>query len=137
VKEIGHFVLLVLRRCGGDTLKVIDELGLSFTQVKALQVLHASDSTSVKALGDELGLSLPAISRAVDGLVRGGYVTRTEDEDDRRMKRVAATAAGRRIVDRLFEIRAAELRRLLETVPERDLQRLRGALGPIMARLAG
>jgi DNA-binding MarR family transcriptional regulator len=129
---LGHFVLTLLRRCGGDTLRIIDETGLSFTQVKALQVLHLIDDTTVKGLGDELGLSLPAISRAVDGLVRKGYATRTEDTEDRRMKRVRTTAKGRGIVDRLFELRAAELSEFVASLPATDRDRLTKALKPVL-----
>ena len=44
---------------------------------------------SVKELAEELGLSLPGASRAVDALLQRGLVERREDEHDRRMKRAA------------------------------------------------
>ena len=53
------------------------------------------------AVADALGLSLPAISRAVDGLVQRGLVKREEDPRDRRSKLVTATAAGARTFERL------------------------------------
>ena len=58
----------------------VERLGLSFTQVKTLGVLRDAESPlTVKALSDRLGLSLPAVSRAVESLVRRDEVKREED----------------------------------------------------------
>src|SRR5690242_4453598 len=90
VEQLNGFVHYLLKHCApqGGFLEVIDELGLSFSQLKALQYLSTATppELSLKQLGDQLGLSLPAVSRAVDGLVQRGLVTRTEDVEDRRMK---------------------------------------------------
>src|SRR5438067_10846975 len=95
VTDLSAFLHYVFKTCGpkGGMLEVIDELGLSLTQLKALQHLSAHEPAemSLKQLGDSLELSMPAISRAVDGLVHRGLVTRTEDETDRRSKRVRPT----------------------------------------------
>ena len=60
--------------------RALQEAGISFTQLKCLGVLSEADAPlSLGALADELGLSLAAISRAVDGLVQRGEVKREED----------------------------------------------------------
>ncbi len=76
-------------------MATVERLGLSFTQVKTLGVLRDAESPlTVKDLSDRLGLSLPAVSRAVESLVRRAEVKREEDQLDRRCKRVTLTAAG-------------------------------------------
>ena len=133
--DLSGFVRYLLSRCGGDYLQAIEDRGLSLSQIKALHVLaEAAEDVSLKGLGDKLGLSMPAISRAVDGLVQRRLVTRTEDRLDRRIKRVRVTAAGRDVVDELVQLRLAEIEEFLTTLSTRERDRLRAALAPIMAR---
>jgi DNA-binding MarR family transcriptional regulator len=78
--------------------------------MKALHALSDCErEVSVKDLADRLGLSLPGTSRTVDTLLRRGWLERREDEEDRRMKRVGITDAGRAVVERIDSARLAGL----------------------------
>ena len=48
----------------------------------------------MKALAERLGVSLASASRAVEGLVKRGLVTRVEDADDRRVRSALADRRG-------------------------------------------
>src|SRR3712207_2005413 len=111
----GEFVRFLIQSAGNDLLRVVGDNVLSLTQLKAMHVLAAADEDlSLNGLAERLGgLCLPTTSRAVEGLVRRGFVTRTEDSDDRRVKRLRVTRKGRQIVERLIEIRAGELEAVL------------------------
>ena len=127
----------LLASTGRDFLQAVDELELSLTQIKSLRALmDADEPLSVKALGDELGLSLPAISRALDGLVQREFVTRAEDPADRRSKRLALTRKGRRTHDQLYALRVAGLREFVEDLDPHEREALAAGLAPI-ARRAG
>jgi DNA-binding MarR family transcriptional regulator len=127
----------LLTSTGRDFLQAVDELELSLTQIKSLRALiDADELLSVKALGDELGLSLPAISRALDGLVQREFVTRAEDPTDRRSKRLALTRNGRRTHDQLYALRVAGLREFVEDLDPHEREALAAGLAPI-ARRAG
>ena len=82
-----------------------------------------------------LGLSGPAISRAVDGLVQRGEVKRTEDPRDRRSKLLTVSARGRRTVDRFVAIRLAAVKRFVEGLSEAEREALAAGVGPIARRL--
>jgi DNA-binding MarR family transcriptional regulator len=127
-----------LLTCSGrDVFQAIDELELSFTQIKAAQFLaEAEEPLSLGAIGDHLGLSLPAVSRAVDGLVKRELCTRTEDPADRRSKRIVITKRGRRLYERVHEIRAAGIREFVEGLDPVDRDALLDALRPIASDLA-
>jgi DNA-binding MarR family transcriptional regulator len=85
---------------------ILGELDLTLTQMKTLGMLDSCvEEVSVKELSERLGLSLPATSRTVDGLLRRGFLSRHEDLEDRRIKRVRLTDAGRDIVQRLATAR--------------------------------
>jgi DNA-binding MarR family transcriptional regulator len=70
----------------------------------------------------------------VDGLVHRGLVTRTEDEEDRRIKRVRPTKEGEQLVNRLIEIRFSQLGEFVETLTPRERNKLAAALALLAER---
>jgi DNA-binding MarR family transcriptional regulator len=103
--------------------------------MKALQSLfNATKPVSVKALGEGLGLSLAAMSRAAEGLVQRGLVSRLEDTQDRRIKRLSLTASGRDIVQKLREVRMAGFDQFVASLSPKEHALLAKALEPILAR---
>src|ERR1700692_1280816 len=107
----------LMRTANIGTFNKIAELDLSFTQLKALCALETDgEERSVKALAESLGVSLPAMSRAVDGLFERGFVRREEDTVDRRMKRVRLTDAGRAAPLALNEARLSALHELMDSL---------------------
>jgi DNA-binding MarR family transcriptional regulator len=127
----------LMRTANLGTFNAIAELDLSFTQTKALCALEADgEGRSVKALADSLGLSLPATSRAVDGLYERGLVGREEDSEDRRMKRVRLTEAGRKVPLALNEARLSALAELMGSLSDDEASALAQALHLILDRRA-
>jgi DNA-binding MarR family transcriptional regulator len=121
-----------MRGSVGRSLGLLDELGLGLHQVKTLDALDGCDcEPTVKELGDRLGLSLPGISRNVDGLLRAGYLERREDQHDRRMKRLRLTDAGREAIERLNAARLEGLEAFTASLPSDQAERLAAALAPI------
>jgi DNA-binding MarR family transcriptional regulator len=115
---------------------VIAELEISITQMKTLHALaDCAQEISVKQLSDRLGLSLPGASRIVDALLRRGWVERREDPDDRRMKRIGITDAGRKIVDRIETARLVGLEEYAAALTPEQRTRLSSALSDLPHRL--
>ena len=102
----------------------VERLELSLSQIKTLMFMSDHEPETLKAISEEVGLSLPGVSRAIDGLHKRGMVKRVEDPADRRAKRVSLTAKGRRTVEGLMELRLAGLRAFLDQLERR---RARGA----------
>jgi DNA-binding MarR family transcriptional regulator len=127
----------LMRTANVGTFNAIAELDLSFTQIKALCALDTDgQERSVKALAELLGVSLPAMSRAVDGLFERGFVGREEDPGDRRMKRVRLTDAGRTVPRALNEARLSALQELISSLGDDEALALESALGLILERRA-
>jgi DNA-binding MarR family transcriptional regulator len=125
----------LMRRGNIGTFAAIAELDLSFTQIKALCALDDVDGDrSVGALAESLGTSLPAMSRAVDGLYERGMVRREENPADRRVKRVRLTDEGRKVPAALSEGRLTALAELIESFNEEEASKLSGALEEILSR---
>ena len=125
----------LMRTANIGTFNTIAELDLSFTQLKALCALETDgEERSVKALAESMGLSLPAMSRAVDGLFERGFVERDEDPADRRMKRVSLTDAGRTVPRALNDARLSALAELMSSLNDEEAGALEHALGLILER---
>jgi DNA-binding MarR family transcriptional regulator len=124
------------RRSSAELFRLVDELGSSFSQVKMLFLLEDGREHSVKEIATHLGLSLPAASRAVDGLVERDYVTRRESDEDRRSRLVALSALGREIADRLTRSRFEVLEGFATELTPEERGSLYAALLPIVERIA-
>src|ERR1044072_9733592 len=120
----------------GNQLRVIEESGLSMTQCKALLELgglgEAADPRQVSDLAETFGVSVPSMSRAVDALVQKKLVTRLEDPEDRRVRRVAITAKGKQFVDTLLVVRQAGLESFAESLSAAQRRKLDAAIDSLM-----
>lgn len=122
----------------GETLRALEQSGLTLTQCKTLLLLAGGhqepEPAAVNGLADSLGVSLSSISRAVDGLVQKRLVTRAEDERDRRVRRVAITAKGQRLADGLLAARIAGLEDFVGTLTVTQRRKLDSAVGALLDR---
>lgn len=104
-----------------------NDFDLSVRQVKALHVLEGCGELTVGALGERLGIKLPAASIQADNLVQAGLLERHEDAEDRRRVLLRLTAKGEELMERPREV-AALLRGWLEELPPAELAALAAAL---------
>jgi DNA-binding MarR family transcriptional regulator len=134
--KIGTLILRCMGPQGGEVLRVIDESGLTFAQMKVLVELQTHDDKldTVTALAEALGISAASASRAADGMVRKKLVTRVEDPDDRRVKRLALTAKGKRLADRIISARLAGLEEFTGSLEASERQKLEAALDVLLER---
>jgi DNA-binding MarR family transcriptional regulator len=133
-RQLGAFVGFLMQTHGRDLIHLAHEFELSFSQLKALHYMHGEDDLSVKALGESLGLSLAAMSRAAEELVQRGLVDRAEDPADRRIKRLRLTQQGHDLVLKMRELRMAGFEQFVATLSTKERALLAKALDPILAR---
>jgi len=124
------------RKSSADLFRMVAELDSSFSQVKMLFLLEDGGEHSVKEIAQRLGLSLPAASRAVDGLIQRGYVSRRESATDRRSRLVALTGDGRAVVDRVLRARLQTLEAFADELTPEERDGLYTALLPIVERIS-
>jgi DNA-binding MarR family transcriptional regulator len=134
IRDMYALVSHLMRVSNVETFDMIAELDLSFTQIKALCALDAeSEERSVKALAESMQVSLPGMSRAIDGLYERGFVDRREDLVDRRMKRVQLTPAGRAMTNSLAEGRLVGIQSFLSSLSDEEADALGDVLGQVLA----
>jgi DNA-binding MarR family transcriptional regulator len=126
----------VNRTASPDMFRLLGEIGLSLTQLKALFLLQESDVMTVKDIAERLSMSLAAMSRAVDGLAQRGFVARRERESDRRSKQIALLPAGREVLDRVIAAREHALVAFAAELSDAERTALYAALLPIAERIS-
>jgi DNA-binding MarR family transcriptional regulator len=135
-RDLAIFIRHVLGSSSRDFFAAIEQSGLTFTQLKCLHILaDADEPRPISALSDTLGLSGPAIIRAVEELVQRGEVKRTEDPRDRRSKLLTLSSRGRRTVERFMALRFAGVKRFVEALTDEERQSLAAGIAPIARRL--
>ena len=128
------FLAYAQKSSGDDFFRMIGELELSLSQLKLLMVLSRDGEQPLKDLAEKLVLSLPAASRAVDGLYRRDMVVRREDDVDRRQKRIAIAETGQEVVSSLSAARLAGIETFIATLTTQEQENLARALAPIVSR---
>jgi DNA-binding MarR family transcriptional regulator len=115
---------------------VIDEAGLGLVHLKVLMKLSGAldEAPTLSSVADQLGLSLPSASRAVDWLVKRDFVARTEDPDDRRQRRLELTEAGGDLAHRVLAARIEGLGQFAASLTDEERTRLDAALELLLER---
>lgn len=80
--------------------RFVRESGLSMPQFNILMHLYHRGRCGMSDLTERMGVSPAGLSQLTDRLVQSGFLTRSEDPDDRRAKQIELTAAGRALVEK-------------------------------------
>jgi DNA-binding MarR family transcriptional regulator len=97
--------------------------GLTPTRISVLLSVVRNGPVRLSALAATEGLNPTMLSRVISDLVEAGLVTRTSDDGDRRAAWAEATAAGRKLAERMRRERTDALNQALAglSAGERDL----------------
>jgi DNA-binding MarR family transcriptional regulator len=82
-------------------LRAESAIDLTMAQFRTLTRLRHQAGSGLSDLADDIGVSPPAVSKLIDGLVERGLVLRTVQEDDRRRVGLAVSPAGLRALDKV------------------------------------
>ena len=132
---LAQLMRLCYRNSSPELFRRLGELDLSLTQVKTLHLLQADADVTVKEVAGLLHMSLPAMSRSLDGLVQRGYVERLESEHDRRARLVRLLPAGRAVVEEIEQARVSALEEIIATLSDDERAALHATLLPIVERI--
>jgi DNA-binding MarR family transcriptional regulator len=95
---------------------------LSIPQFRALRFIQCNPDSSLSGLADYLGLTLPSVSKLVDGLVKQKLISRHESTADRRRLTLLLTQNGEAIVDSARSSAQANLVNILGRLSKDELQ---------------
>ncbi|WP_237255962.1 MarR family winged helix-turn-helix transcriptional regulator [Gracilinema caldarium] len=102
--------------------------GLNFPRMMILFRLAHKGQCSVSDISHHMQISAPGASQLLDKLVEVGYVSRAENNDDRRMRNIEITSKGLALVQELKKEHQQKLITLMEAVPLQEREQLRKSL---------
>jgi DNA-binding MarR family transcriptional regulator len=132
--QIARFLAGVMRTAQTEVFQIVGELDLSMTQLKILHILDGTGGEQTPSdLAKFVGLSPAATGRAFDAMTRAGLVSRRDDAEDRRVKRLTLTDAGVAAVSKITQARIAGLVLAVEDLDPDQRAALSDALAPLLA----
>jgi DNA-binding MarR family transcriptional regulator len=102
--------------------------GLTPTRLAVLQKVSWHGSIRLSELAEAEGINPTMLSRVTADLVEAGLVERSSDEGDRRAAWVKATAAGKRLNERIRRERTDALKLALGALTDADLKVIENAV---------
>ncbi|WP_430867475.1 MarR family winged helix-turn-helix transcriptional regulator [Demequina aurantiaca] len=104
-------------------------------QFRALVFALVHDNATTTDLAQYVGVHPSVATAIVQKLVGRGYIARTEDTQDRRIRRLCLTESGREFIEAVVGTARAERRRQLDALSEDQMRQLSGILETMSAAL--
>ncbi|MFH0937976.1 MAG: MarR family transcriptional regulator, partial [Planctomycetota bacterium] len=101
---------------------------ISIPQFRTLRFIQCNPDSSLSHLAEHLGLTLPSVSKLVDGLVKQKMVTRKSSTTDRRKITLMLTQAGASIVDSARAGARSNLAQKLKSLSDDELKTILQAM---------
>ena len=106
----------------------LKEHGLRVPEWRALAALYARRDCTMGELADLATIDRTTLTRTIDRMEHAGWLSRLADDTDMRITRLALTAAGRRMFDRIWP-EVQQLNALaLDGLSQAEIQQLRQTL---------
>ena len=112
----------------------IQRTGLGDSDFRVLEVLLHKGPLPVNTIGPKVNLTPGSISVAVDRLYAKGLVSRVESAEDRRIRTVALTPSGKRLIVPVFRKHAADIEKVFSELSSNELQQLEKLLKKVGSR---
>lgn len=108
---------------------------ISMTQLGALFHISRHTQEGVADVGKHMGISAPAASQMLDRLVDGGLLERSEDPEDRRVRRLRLTEKGRNELHAAFAARRRGFHALAEALSDEEVEETTGMFRMLNERM--
>lgn len=105
-----------MRREGNDLTRG----RISFPQMVALEYVSQRRRVSMTELSHILSIKTSSASVLVDRLVRDRMLSRSRDQEDRRMVWVSSTPKGRKVVNRILHQKRQSLKAIFSCLTDRE-----------------
>jgi MarR family transcriptional regulator, 2-MHQ and catechol-resistance regulon repressor len=120
----GIHVWLILMKayqaCSARSSESLRNPGLGDSDFRVLEVLLHKGPLPVNVIGPKVNLTPGSISVAVDRLYQRGLVSREDTPEDRRIRIVALTTEGRKLITRVFKAHEADMEQVVAPLSEAE-----------------
>jgi len=101
---------------------------LSIPQFRSLRFIQRNPDTSLSDLANHLGLTLPSVSKLVDGLVKKGLISRQESTADRRRLTLGLTQSREAIINSARANAQVNIAKILSNLSNEELNTIHRTL---------
>ncbi len=134
IVTLQRWIEVSMHRSMRDFMGYARESGLSLPQLGALFQVHRRGCSGVTELGDDLGVTSSAASQMLERLVQQGFVLRSEDPSDRRVKQIILTDKGLQVLQESLHARQGWLHDLADTLSDSEKEATIIALNVLIDR---
>jgi DNA-binding MarR family transcriptional regulator len=113
----GHYIRRLHQIAVAIFLQETEAHGLTPVQFAALQTVHNSPGIDQRTLARQIGFDTSTIGGVVDRLEARGLMQRNASPDDRRVRLLSATPAGRALLAAVIPAMQRAQERMLEPLP--------------------
>ena len=111
-----------------DSARFVKNHGFSMPQLFLLMRVYKHEHCNISDLSDDLEITSSAVSQLVDKLVQTGMLTRKEDSNDRRVKKVELSPAGSAFIEQGFKERYRWVDELADALSDEEERKIAEAL---------
>lgn len=133
--EILGLVYEMKKKCAAIDNRLMESLHLSQSELLFFSALNQCTELSSPELAKNMGLSPSRISRVIEKLVVDGYLDRNTDKADRRAITLCLTENGKKIRAEIDKSRQECETRLLNVLPESDVEKFREIIGKMIKEM--
>lgn len=105
-----------------NTIDIFAKYGMTFCEGKIMSVLNRGEACTKADVAEALQLKPAALTRALERLVGQGFITRKDDQDDKRFVRLSTTAKGKAIGKKVRQDFLDQWQHLLKNVSETKIK---------------
>lgn len=127
-KSLRQWVEATTHRTMRDQTRYVKSLGFSMPQFFMLMQVYYKKQCGISDLSERLEITAAAASQAVEKLVQGGFLDRSEDPSDRRAKQVTLSAKGSELIEKSIAERFRWVDRLTDNLSMNDQKKVSEAL---------
>jgi DNA-binding MarR family transcriptional regulator len=134
-RHVFFWLTQVIGARDGELAQGLRDFGLRVPEWRALAALYSRKHSTMSELAELATIDRSTLTRTVDRMQEAGWLERRADEQDMRITRLALTAAGKRMFERIWP----EVQRLnelaLDGLSKAEIDSLRRILARMRANL--
>ena len=121
----------------GVHLGFLANKAITHTQFFVLIAIHSHQRCPMRALAENLHVSMPTISGIVDRLVKAGYIRRVGDLKDRRQVVVELTSKGKLLIEQFQQAVSFRWKEVLKTLDTKEVESFSRVILKLREQLQG
>lgn len=135
-RPLGMRMAMVVRQWRATIDHALSDTGITQSSWTVLmQLRQLGDNVSVSELAEVQGIELPPLMRTLTQLENHGLIARTTSPYDKRIRLLALTDDGKRLLEKITQVIEACQLRASENIPADDLQRFSTTLNQLACNL--